>query len=115
MLPVAPAPSGLVCHQVQQQTSTVCVTDSRPPDLGSGRTQPFLGGPGPICLSTSIHLGQSGGEVTGLPLQQDHTDCSRVAQHALVLGSSGNVQSDSSVSTQHTKSAVSTIQPSSSQ
>ena len=32
MLPVAPAPSGLVCHQIQQQTSTVCVTGSRPPD-----------------------------------------------------------------------------------
>ena len=52
---------------------------------------------GSICLSTSSHLGQSG-EVTGLPLQQDNSDCTRVAQHALVLGSSGNVQSDPSVS-----------------
>ena len=31
MLPVALASSGLVCHQIQQQTSTVCVTGSRPP------------------------------------------------------------------------------------
>ena len=30
MLPVAPAPSGLVCHQIQQQTPTVCVTSSSP-------------------------------------------------------------------------------------
>ena len=30
MLPVAPAPSGLVCHQIQQQTPAVCVTGSRP-------------------------------------------------------------------------------------
>ena len=73
-----------------------------------------MGGPGSICLSTSSHLGQSG-EVTGLPLQQNNSDCSRVAQHALVLGSIGNVQSDSSVPTQHTQSAVPTIQPSSSQ
>ena len=32
MLPVAPAPSGPVCHQVQQQTATVCLTGPRPPD-----------------------------------------------------------------------------------
>ena len=46
----------------------------------------------PICLPTSSHLGQSGGEVAGLPLQENHPDCSGVAQHALVLGSSGHVQ-----------------------
>ena len=108
MLPVAPAPSGLVCHQVQQQTSTVCVTGSRPPSLDSGCTQPVLGKSGPICLPTSRHLGQNGGEVTGLPLQQDHSDCTRVAQHSLVLGSGGNVQSDPSVSAQ---SGISTFQP----
>ena len=78
MLPVAPAPSGPVCHQVQQQTSTVCVTGSRPPSLGSGCTQPVLGKSGPICLPTSSHLGQSGGEITGLPLEQDHSDCTNM-------------------------------------
>ena len=97
MLPVAPTSSGLVCHQIQQQTATVCVTGPRPPGLGSGCTQPVLGKSGPICLPTSSHLGQSGQEVTGLPLQQDHSDCPRVAQHALILGSGGNVQSDPSV------------------
>ena len=35
----------------------------------------FLGGSGAICLPTSSHLGQSGGEVAGLPIQQNHTDC----------------------------------------
>ena len=68
MLPLAPAPSGLVCHQVQQQTATVCLTGSRPPGMGSGRTQSVLGRSGPICLPTSSHLEQSGGEVTGLPM-----------------------------------------------
>ena len=62
-------------------------------------------------LPTSIHLGQSGGEVAGLPMQQDHSDCPRVAQHALVLGSSGNVQSDLSVPAQPARSGISTIQP----
>ena len=115
MLPVAPTPSGPVCHQIQQQTPTVCVTGPRPPGMGSGCTQPLLGGPGPIRLPTDSHLGQSGGEVTGLPLQQDNCDCSRVAQHALVLGSSGNVQPNPTVSAQHTKLSVSAIQPGPSQ
>ena len=37
---------------------------------------------GKIWLSTGNHLGQRGGEVAGLPLQQDYSDCPRVAQHA---------------------------------
>ena len=94
MQPVAQAQSGPICHQVQQQASTVCLTGPRPPGLGSGCSQPVMGGTEPLRLSTSSHLGQSGGEVAGLPLQQNHSDCTRVAQHALVLGSSGNVQSD---------------------
>ena len=108
MLPVAPASSGLTCHQIQHQTPTVCATGPRPPGLGSGCSQPVLGKSGPICLPTSSHLGQSGGEVTGLPLQQDHFDHPGVAQHVLVLGSSGNVQSDPPVSAQ---SGISTFQP----
>ena len=51
-----------------------------------------MGGSGRICLPTSGHLGQSGGKVAGLPMQENHSDCSGLAQHALVLGS--NVQSD---------------------
>ena len=58
---------------------------------------------------------KSGGEVTGLPLQQDHSDCTRVAQHALVWGSGGNVQSDPSVSAQPAQVGISTIQPDSAQ
>ena len=63
MLPVAPAPGGSVCHQVEQQTATVSVTGPRPQGMGGGCTQPFLRGPGPIYLSPSSHLGQSGGKV----------------------------------------------------
>ena len=111
MLPVAPATGGRVCHQIQQQTTTVCITGSGPPGMGSGCTQPVMGKSGPIRLSTSSHLGQSGGKVAGLPLQQDYSDCPRVAQHALVLGSSGNVQSDPPVSAQPAQSGVPTIQP----
>ena len=113
MLKVAPATSGPVCHQVQQQTATVCITGTRPPGLGSGCTQPLLGGPGPIRLPTGSHLGQSGGETPGLPLQQNNSDCSRVAQHALVLGPGSNVKPDPTVSAQHTQPSA--IQPGPSQ
>ena len=111
MPPVAPTHCGPVCHQVQQQASTVCLTGPRPPVVVSGCSQPVMGRTGPVCLPTSSHLGQSGGEVAGLLLQQNHTDCTGMAQHALVLGSSGNVQPDSPVSAQHTQSSVSAIQP----
>ena len=111
MLLVAPAPSGPVFHQVQQQTATVCVTGSRPPGMGSGCTQSVLGRSGPICLPTNSHFGQSGGEVAGLPMQQNHIDCTGVAQHALVLGSSGHVQSDPTVSAQSAQSGDSAVQP----
>ena len=115
MLQVAPTPSGPVCHQVQQQTTSVCITGSRPPGLGSGCTQPFLGGPGPIRLLTGSHLGQSGGKAPGLPLQQNNSDCTRVAQYALVLGPGNNVKPDPTVSAQHTQPSVSVIQPGPSQ
>ena len=36
MQPVALAHSGPICHQVQQQPSTVCLTGPRPPGLASG-------------------------------------------------------------------------------
>ena len=60
---------------------------------------------------TQSHLGQSGGEVAGLPMQQNDPDCTRVAQHALVLGPSDHVQSDPSVSAKPAQSGYSAIQP----
>ena len=39
-------------------------------------------------------------------MQENHSDCSRVAQHALVLGSSGHVKLDLIVPAQSTWSAI---------
>ena len=94
MQKVAPAPERPVCNQVQQEAGQICVTCTRSPCLGSRCTQPVMGESGPICLPTSSHLVQSGGEVAGLPVPKNHSDCPRVAQHALILGSSGHVQPD---------------------
>ena len=41
-------------------------------------------------------------------MQQNYSDCTRVTQHAPLLGSSGFVQSDPTVSAQY---GISTIQP----
>ena len=82
------------CHKVQQQVTSVCVASTGLLGSSSGCTQSAMGESGRIRLPTSGHLGQSGGEVAGLPLQENHSDCSGVAQHALVLGSSDHVQSD---------------------
>ena len=73
----------------------LCLTSSRSTSLGSRCPQSTLGGSGPICSS---YLGQSGGEIAGPPVQQNPTDCTRVIQHALVLGRGDHVQSDPTVS-----------------
>ena len=44
-------------------------------------------------------------------MQQNHTDCTRMTQHALVLGPSGHVQSDPTVPAQSAQSGDPTIQP----
>ena len=92
MLQVAQAQNRLICHKVQQQVASVCVTGTGSPGHSSGCTQSAMGGSGCIHLPTSSHIGQSGGEVAGLPMQENLSDCSGVAQHALVLGSSGHIQ-----------------------
>ena len=63
-------------------------------------------GSGPSCLPTSSHLGQSAGEVSGLSVQQNYSDCSRVAHHALVLGPSDHVRSNSTVPAQSANPAI---------
>ena len=89
---VAPAQNRLICHEVQQQVASVCVTGTGSPGHSSGCAQSAMVGSGSIHLPTIHHSGQSGGGVAGLPVQENHSDCSGVAQHALVLGSSGHVQ-----------------------
>ena len=69
----------------------------------------------PYAFPPAAILGKSCGEAPGLPLQQNNSDCSRVAQHAVVLGPGSNVKPDPTVSAQHTQPSVSAIQPGPSQ
>ena len=73
-------------------TGCLCVTGTGSPGHSSGCAQSAMVGSESIHLPTISHIGQSGGEVARLPMQENHSDCSGVAQHALVLGSSGHVQ-----------------------
>ena len=115
MQQVAQAQDRPICHEVQQQVTSVCVARTGSPGLGSLCTQPAIGGPGCVCLPTSSHFGQSSGEVAGPPLPQDLSDCPRVAQHALVLGSSGHVKPDPSESAHPAQPANSALQSDSTQ
>ena len=49
---------------------------------------------------------KSSGEVAGSPLPQDHSYRSRVAQHALFVGSSGHVKPDPSEPAQSSNTAL---------
>ena len=89
---MAPPSNRSVCHEVQPQITSVCLPSTGLPGCSSGCTYSATGGPGCIRLPTDRHIGQSGGEASGLPVQKTHSDCPGVAQHALVLGLGGHVQ-----------------------
>ena len=97
------------CNFIQQQVVFVCVTSTRSPGHSSGFAQSSMVGSGSIHLSTISHIGQSG-DVAGLPMQENHLDCSGVAQHTLVLGSSGHVQSNPAEPAQSAQPVDTTIQ-----
>ena len=106
MQPMAPASNRSICHEVQPQVTSVCLSSTGLPGCSSGRTYSAMGGSGCIRLPTDRHIGQSGGEATGLPVQKDHYDCPGVAQHALVLGLGDHVQSGPSQPAQSADTAL---------
>ena len=91
---VAPTSNRSLCYEIQQQVAPVCITSSGSHGHGSGRTQFVMGESGRVRLPTDSHIGQSGGEITGLPIPKVDHYCPGVAQHNMVLGPSRNVQSD---------------------
>ena len=92
---LAPPVCGPVCHPVQSQTSPVCIPGSRPISVGSGCLKSPLGGPGRLCFSTDGPSTSAGNETFGPRLPSSHSDSTRLAQHALVLGPGQHVSSNS--------------------
>ena len=110
MQQMAPASDRPICHEVQPQVTSVCVSSTGHPGCSSGCTYSAMGGSGCIRLPTDRHIGQSGGEVTGRPVQETHSDCLGVAQHALVLGLGEHVQSGPSQPAQSAQSVETALQ-----
>ena len=94
VLQVGPSSSGLVCDQIQSQTTQFCVTGSGSESLGGGRSEPFLGTAERLCIPSSIPASPGSFETKGSGLSQDDSDCHRLAKHALVLGPGGPVGTD---------------------
>ena len=110
MQQVAPASDRPICHEVQPQVASLCLSSTGHPGCSSGCTHSAMGGSGRIRLPTDCHIEQSGGETTGLPLQEIPSDCSGLAQHALVLGLGDHVQPGPSQPTQPAQSVDTALQ-----
>ena len=100
----------LFATRFQQQAAPVCITSSGPHGHCSGCTQFVMGRSGRIRLPTDSHIGQSGGEVAGLPIPEVDHHRPGVAQHDMVLGPSGNVQPDPIAFASAAKPTDSTLQ-----
>ena len=107
---LAPPPSGHVCNKVQLRTSQIRVSSSGPQCLGSGCADSQLGEPGHVHFSPSVVTGQGSQQTVGPSVQEGHIDRSRVAQHAMVLGSGGSVISDPSLSAHPSRPSDTAIQ-----
>ena len=107
---MAPTSNRSICHEVQSQVASVCISGAWLPGCSSGCTHSTMGGPGCLCLSTHRHLGQSGGKDAGLAMPKAHSDRPRVAQHALVLGFGDHVQPNSPQSSKSAKPLVTALQ-----
>ena len=100
MQSMAPASNRPICHEIQPQVTSVCLSSTGLPGCSSGCTYSAMGRSGCIRLPTDRHIGQSGGEATGLPVQENHSDCPEVA----------HVQSGPSQPAQPAQAAHTTLQ-----
>ena len=60
MQPMAPASNRSICHEVQPQVTSVCLSSTGLPGCSSGCTYSAMGRSGCIRLPTDRHIGQSG-------------------------------------------------------
>ena len=86
--------AGPFCDPVQPQTSQICVTGTRSNSLGSRHLEHLMAEPGSF-LSTSLATQQGCIQSDRSELLQNDSDCTGVAQHALVLGPGQSVGADS--------------------
>ena len=78
--------------------------------MGRGCFDPVMGGSGPVCHSPSSPPDKCSDKGSQPSVQQDDSSSPGLADHALVLGSGGDVISNPSLSSQPTGSPVPTVQ-----
>ena len=106
---------GPICDQVQSQTSQICVPGSGSSSLESGCSKRSLARSGCLCFSPGGSPREGGLQVDRSRIPQSHSHCTRVAQHAMVLGSGQHVSTNSPRSAESRESIDSTLQSVSSQ
>ena len=107
---VDPTSGGFICNPVQSQATTVCLTGTRLDSLGSRCPESTVGSIGGVRLSPIVSAPPGNLKVEGLGLSQDDPHSPRMAKHALVLGPSEPVSSDSLQASPGTGSSDSTLQ-----
>ena len=107
---VGPTSGGLVCNPVQSQTAPVCFTGTGSDSLGSQCLESTVGSIGGVRLSPRVSDPPGNLKVEGSGLSQNDPHCSRMAKHALVLGPSEPVSSDSLQTSSGTRPGDSTLQ-----
>ena len=80
---------------LQQGPDPVFLSGNGSVCLADRRIESPLAGARCLCLSTSGDSGPSGHQGVGLGLPQNDSNCTGVAQHALVLGSGQLISSNS--------------------
>ena len=107
---MASSQGGPICDEVQLQTTSVCVPIPRSQSMGRGCVDPVMGGSGPVCFSPSFPPDKCSDKGSQPSVQKDDNSSPGLAEHALVLGSGGDVISNPSLSSQTTGSSVPTVQ-----
>ena len=74
-----------VCHSSEPQTPSIHVSYPRPPGLGHRRSEHKLDGPHSLCVPSNGSPSQGDPKNQAIPLA-DHSNSSRLARDALVLG-----------------------------
>ena len=95
VLKMGPATCRPLCNPVQSQAPQVCITGTGSNSLGSRRRESTIGESVCLRLPSSFTARPSNLQGDGSRLSQNDSDCSRVAQHAMVLGPSQSIGSDS--------------------
>ena len=95
VLELGPTTVRPVCNLIQSQTSQVSVTGSRSDSLGNRCLESTMGETGCLRLPSSLSAQPSNLQGDGSGLSQNDSNCSRLAKHAVVLGPSQSISSDS--------------------